>query len=95
MLMLAGFFFPETNEQLQFEGFVSAANSLKKPYSLDKILEAVRERMQPNADPAERIHGNTGYTILRKVQARKAEMSWLDVVDRWHHLHLNLCVVIT
>ena len=80
-LMLAGFFFPETNEQLQFEGFVSAANSLKKPYTLDKILGVIRERMGPQADPAERIHRNTGDTILRKVESRKAEMSWLDVVD--------------
>ena len=79
--MLAGFFFPETSEQLQFEGFASAADSIEEaPYSLEDILQAVRDRMKPNADPAERIHGATGHTILRKVQSRKAEMSWLDVV---------------
>ena len=76
--MLAGFFFPETNEQLQFEGFVSAANSLAKPYSLDDILDVVQNRMGPNIDPRERVHTSTGYTILRKIQARKEEMSWLD-----------------
>ena len=81
--MLAGFFFPETNEQLQFEGFASAADSIEQDqYSLDDILRVVRSRMQPSTDPAERIHGATGYTILRKVQSRKAEMSWLDVVDK-------------
>ena len=81
--MLAGFFFPETSEQLQFEGFASAADSIEKnPYSLDEILQVVRNRMKPNADPAERIHGATGNTILRKVQTRKVEMSWLDVVGK-------------
>ena len=80
--ILAGFFFPETSEQLQFEGFVSAADSINEdPYSLDDILQVVQKRMGSNSvDPAERIHGATGYTILRKVQSRKAEMSWLDVV---------------
>ena len=81
--MLAGFFFPETSEQLQFEGFASAADSIEQDqYSLKDILQVVRDRMKPNADPAERIHGATGYTILRKVQSRKAEMSWLDVVGK-------------
>ena len=76
--MLAGFFFPETNEQLQFEGFASAANSLEKPYSLDDILAVVERRMSANVGPHERIHGSTGHTIARKVQARREEMSWLD-----------------
>ena len=82
--MLAGFFFPETSEQLQFEGFVSAADSIEKDqYSLDDILEVVRKRMGSNSkDPAEQIHGATGQTILRKVLSRKAEMSWLDVVGK-------------
>lgn len=80
-LMLAGFFFPETNEQLQFEGFASAADSIEKEeYSLNDILRVVRERMEPNADPTERIHGATGQTILRKVDARRKEMLWLDAV---------------
>ena len=81
-LMLAGFFFPGTNEQLQFEGFASAANSLKKPYSLNDILEVVRRRMGPDVDPRERIHGSTGNTIIGKVEARQAEMPWLDAVGR-------------
>ena len=78
--MLAGFFFPETNEQLQFEGFASAADSIEeKPYSLNEILDAVRKRMDSD-NSAERIHGSTGHTILRKVQVRKIEMPWLDAI---------------
>ena len=80
--MLAGFFFPDTSEQLQFEGFVSAANSLEKPYSLNDILEVVKKRMGPNVGPHERIHGSTGSTIVRKVEARGEEMPWLDTVGR-------------
>ena len=79
--MLAGFFFPETNEQLQFEGFVGAANSLEKPYSLDDILSVVQNRMEPNIDTGGQIHSSTGYTILRKVRAREEEMPWLDAVS--------------
>ena len=80
--MLAGFFFPETNEQLQFEGFASAADSIEeKPYSLARILDAVQERMS-SKNPAEQIHPSTGHTILRKVHARKAEMPWLDTVGQ-------------
>ena len=80
-LMLASFFFPETNEQLQFEGFASAADSIwEEEYSLDDIQRVVQERMEPNADPTERIHGATGQTILRKVDARRKEMLWLDAV---------------
>ena len=82
-LMLAGFFFPETNEQLQFEGFASAADSIgQKQYSLKDILKVIKERMEPNADPTERIHGATGQTILRKVRSRQAEMQWLDAVGK-------------
>ena len=82
--MLAGFFFPETSEQLQFEGFVSAADSINQnPYSLDDILQVVRDRMDSNSvDPADRIYPATGQTILRKVESRKAEMSWLDAVSK-------------
>ena len=80
--MLAGFFFPETNEQLQFEGFASAADSIEeKPYSLACILDAVQKRMN-SKNPAEQIYPSTGYTILRKVHARKAEMPWLDAVGK-------------
>ena len=79
--MLAGFFFPRTEEELQFEGFVSSTDSIeKKQYSLDDILEVVRKRMRLNADSEERIHAGTGNTILRKVQARREEMPWLDAV---------------
>ena len=82
-LMLAGFFFPETNEQLQFEGFASAADSIgQEQYSLKDILRVIKERMEPNADPTERIHGATGQTILRKVRSRQAEMQWLDAVGK-------------
>ncbi len=79
--MLAGFFFPRTEEELQFERFVSAANSLSKPYSLDDILNDVKRRMGPNIDPEERIHASTGNTILGKVEARREEMPWLDAID--------------
>ena len=80
--MLAGFFFPETNEQLQFEGFASAADSIEeKPYSLANILDTVQKRMN-SKNPAEQIYPSTGYTILRKVHARKSEMLWLDTVGK-------------
>ena len=80
--MLAGFFFPETNEQLQFEMFMSAINSLSdsESYSLDDILKVVRRRMEQNIDPAEQIHLLTGQTILRKVRTRREDMPWLDAV---------------
>ena len=81
--MLAGFFFPETSEQLQFEGFAGAADSIEKdPYSLDDILNVARNRMGQNINPVDQINRSTGNTILRKVQSRKAEMSWLDVVGK-------------
>ena len=81
--MLAGFFFPGTNEQLQFEGFASAADSLEeKSYSLDDILDVVRDRMEQNIDPVDQIHRSTGNTILRKVGARREEMPWLDAIDK-------------
>ena len=79
--MLAGFFFPRTEEELQFEGFVRAANSLEKPYTLKDILNDVKRRMGPDIDPEERIHGSTGNTILGKIQVRRKEMPWLDVVS--------------
>ena len=79
--MLAGFFFRETNEQLQFEMFMSAVSSLSEPYSLDDILEVVERRMEPNIDPAEQIHLLTGQTILRKVRTRRTDMPWLDAVN--------------
>ena len=79
--MLAGFFFPGTGEGLQFEKFVSAANSLADSYSLDDILQVVQRRMEQNIDPAEQIHPATGFAILGKVATRQQEMPWLDAVD--------------
>ena len=79
--MLANFFFPETTEQLQFEGFASAADSIEQePYSLDDILSVVEKQMGQNIDIADRIHSSTGNTILRKVKTRREEMPWLDAV---------------
>ena len=82
--MLAGFFFPETNEQLQFEMFISAINSLSdsQSYSLEDILKVVQRRMGENVDPAEQIHLLTGQTILRKVQTRRRDMTWLDAIGK-------------
>ena len=81
--MLAGFFFPETSEQLQFEGFASAADSIdQEQYSLDDILDVVKRRMGPNVDLANRIHPLTGNTILSKVKTRREGMPWLDAVGK-------------
>ena len=54
----------------------------RSPYSLDDILNVVRNRMGQNINPVDQINRSTGNTILRKVQSRKAEMSWLDVVGK-------------
>ena len=90
--MLAGFFFPRTEEELQFEGFVSSTDSIEeKPYSLEDILEVVENRME-SVDPGERIHAGTGNTILRKVRARREEMPWLDAVDGKTVLQFNFDV---
>ena len=83
--MLAGLFFTGSNEQLQFEGFVSAADSLRdqkqsgsiKSYSLDEILEVVQQRMEEN-DPLIQINDLVGRAILRKVNIRRRGMPWLD-----------------
>ena len=77
--MLAGFFFPRTEEGLQFEKFVSVANSLQKPYSLDDILAVIEKRMAPNTPAAEQIYFSTGNAILNKVATRK--IPWLDTVN--------------
>lgn len=79
--MLAGFFFPEANEQLQFEMFISAVNSLTERYTLDDIVQVVEKRMGDNIDPAEQIFSSTGQAILRKVQTRREDMPWLDAVN--------------
>ena len=86
--MLAGLFFTGTNEQLQFEGFASAADSLREQirsgaresYSLDNILEVVQERMGQDVDPREQINDATGRAILGKVRNRRRGMPWLDTV---------------
>ena len=83
--MLAGLFFTGSNEQLQFEGFVSAADSLRdqkqsgsiESYSLNDILEVVRERMGAE-DPLIQINDLVGRAILRKVNTRRRGMPWLD-----------------
>jgi len=90
--MLAGLFFTGTNEQLQFEGFASAADALReqmrngennrRAYSLDDILQIVEQRMGENVDPREQINDATGRAILRKVRNRRRGMPWLDVVGQ-------------
>jgi hypothetical protein len=88
--MLAGLFFTGTNEQLQFEGFASAADSLREQirsgdrqsYSLDNILEVVQGRMGQDVDAREQINDATGRAILRKVRNRRRGMPWLDAVGQ-------------
>ena len=95
--MLAGFFFPETSEQLQFEGFVSAADSIEEDqYSLDDILEVVRKRMGSNSkDPAEQIHGATGQTILRKSYPAKQKCRGLMLLVKQSLLERELSNLIS
>ena len=90
--MLAGLFFTGTNEQNQFEGFASAADSLRElvrsgdrqSYSLDDILQIVERRMNPEQtpDPREQLHSSTANTILRKARTRRRAMPWLDAVGQ-------------
>lgn len=88
--ILAGLFFTGTNEQLQFEGFAGAADSLREQirngerqsYSLDDILQIVERRMGQNVDPREQINEATGRAILRKVRNRRRGMPWLDAVGQ-------------
>ena len=83
--MLAGLFFTGSNEQLQFEGFVSAADFLRDQirsgeriqYSLNDILGLVRQRMSEE-DPLIQINDLVGRAILRKVNTRRRRMPWLD-----------------
>ena len=90
--MLAGFFFPESSEYLQFEMFMSAINSLSKPYSLNDILKVVEKRMGENVDPAEQIFSSTGHAILRKVRNRRVDMTWLDAIGEEGTVKFNLNV---
>lgn len=88
--ILAGLFFTATNEQLQFEGFASAADSLREQirsgdrqsYLLNDILEVVQHRMGQDVDPREQINDATGRAILRKVRNRRRGMPWLDAVGQ-------------
>jgi hypothetical protein len=90
--MLASLFFSEAGEQNQFEGFASAALSLKRrnedlgsgrqAYSVADIVAEVEARSNPHGTlPAsEIIHELTARAILRKVRTRGAAMTWLDAV---------------
>ena len=86
--MLAGLLFTGADSLLQFEGFAGAAsfkytqmlNGDCKEYSLDDILSTVKWRMSDNANVQEQIHESTGQAILRKVDARRGDMPWLDAV---------------
>lgn len=88
--ILAGLFFTGTTEQLQFEGFASAADALREQisngnrqsYSLDHILQVVEDRMLQDVDPREHINEATGRAILRKVRNRRQRMPWLDAVGQ-------------
>jgi DNA helicase HerA-like ATPase len=90
--MLAGLFFTGINEQLQFEGFASAADSLKEQlfnrtrtstsYSLEEILQIVEQRMGQDVNPREQINEATGRAILRKVRNRCRAMPWLDAIGQ-------------
>lgn len=88
--MLAGLFFTGTTEHLQFEGFASAADSLRdrvrsgdrQSYSLDDISDVVEDRMGENVDAREQINESTGRAILRKVRNRRRGMPWLDAVGQ-------------
>ncbi|KAM3099769.1 ATP-binding protein [Phormidesmis sp. 146-35] len=90
--ILAGLFFPYPGEQNQFEGFVNAAQTLRertigqntngdrRTYSLENITEEVERRITSPQSERERIHESTGNTILRKVNARRRGMPWLDSI---------------
>jgi DNA helicase HerA-like ATPase len=88
--MLASLFFTGATEQLQFEGFASAADSLRdqirngdrQTYSLNDILEVVERRMGQDVDPREQINEATGRAILRKSRNRSRGMPWLDAVGQ-------------
>lgn len=90
--ILASLFFSEVGEQNQFEGFASAALSLRRrnedlgtgypSYAVADILAEVEARSNPHGTlPAsEIIHELTARAILRKVRTRGAAMTWLDAV---------------
>ncbi|MDJ1170298.1 ATP-binding protein [Roseofilum sp. BLCC_M154] len=88
--ILAGLFFPYSNEQAQFEGFAGAGDTLyqevhsrdRQSYTTSDILDLVRQRMNKNVDPLLQIHEATGKAILRKANNRQKGMPWLDVVGQ-------------
>lgn len=92
--MLAGMLFTEAAEQNQFEGFILAAQNLRRQvedpthsrsgYSLEDILQEVGLRSDPRGlvEPNEMIHELTGRAILRKARTRSTAMPWLDSVGQ-------------
>ena len=88
--MLAGFFFSSSTEQLQFEGFANAVDTLyqqrlnnqRTQYLIDDILNLVQERTGENVDPRIQIHQSTGDAILRKVMTRRRQVPWLDAIGQ-------------
>lgn len=91
--ILAGLFFPYSNEQNQFEGFANAAHALRErvinqpngnrqSYSLDDICGEVERRIDSTLPPLEQINTMVGSAILRKIRMRRLSMPWLDSVGR-------------
>lgn len=90
--MLAGLFFTgsTTADLNAYEGFASAAYGLANsadhsPYTLEQILKMVEKRNEkatPPPEPRDAIHDSTVKSILRKVQSRKRNLPWLDVVGQ-------------
>ena len=75
--ILAGFFFPNKGEELQFENFSDAADKVRgngdKPYTVADILDHVQiDKSLTSANQK---------AILRKVKTRKKGMPWLDPSD--------------
>jgi hypothetical protein len=88
--ILAGLFFPYSNEQNQFEGFANAAHALREQvangnrqaYSLNDITQEVERRIDNTLPPLEQINQMVGSAILRKVGMRRRGMPWLDVIGQ-------------
>jgi hypothetical protein len=90
--MLASLFFTgnTTADQNAFEGFASAAYALRVKreggqYTVEDITKEVERRSilaKPEPDSREAIHDATVKNILRKVQARKRNLPWLDTVGQ-------------
>jgi DNA helicase HerA-like ATPase len=91
--MLASLFFTGNTpaDQNAFEGFASSAYALKLKqkeggqYTVEDILKEVDRRStasKPEPDPKEAIHEATVKSIMRKVQARKRNLPWLDTVGQ-------------